>query len=42
MTRFQTQFTSAFAAILIVTASFGAMFNAAPAQAQHIAAIELA
>lgn len=42
MIRFQTQFTSAFAAILIVTASFAAMFNAPPAQAQHVAAIELA
>ena len=42
MTRFQSQFTSALAAVLIVTASFGAMFNAPPAQAQQIAAIELA
>ena len=42
MTRFQTQFTSAFAAILIVTASFGAMFSAPPVQAQHTASIELA
>lgn len=42
MTRFQTQFTSAFAAILIVTVSLGAMFNAPLVQAQQIAAVELA
>ena len=42
MIRFQTQFASAFAAVLIVTASFAVMFNAPPAQAQHIASIELA
>ena len=42
MIRFQTHFVSALAAVLIVTASFAAMFNAPPVQAQHIAAVELA
>jgi len=42
MIRFQTQFASVFAAILIVSASFAAMFTVPPAQAQHIAIAELA
>lgn len=41
MTRFQNQFTAAFAAIFIVSASFAAMFNVSPAQAQ-ISSVELA
>lgn len=42
MTRFQTQFASAFAALFIVTTSFVAMFSVSPVHAQQIAAFELA
>ena len=41
MTRFQTHFASAFAALLIVTVSLSAIVTVPPAQAQ-ITAIELA
>ena len=41
MTRFQTHFSSAFAALLIVTVSLNAIVTVPPAQAQ-ITSIELA
>lgn len=38
MTRFQTQFASAFAAVLIVALSFGAIVTVPPAQAHAVQA----
>lgn len=42
MTRFQNQFTAAFAALFIVSASFVAMFNVPTAQAQPVSMFVLA